>query len=281
MSLVHLHKPSAFKDWRRRRRVEVLHETIRCFEMNEAGLSATAMTNLARWARETHSGDVSCQVLVIEGDALDTVYQLTRTHGKLFACLNMANASYPGGGYTTGCAAQEENMARRTQLHSTFDKSQVEQRGREIVYTEAMCNLISGKSGVVYLSAEPLVCIRGSEEFDAPSLGYKFLPCDQIFPFLELRSAAVNRKKRASSDASEMEKRIEAQFATLVRSGVRYVVFSAFGCGAFGNDPAVVASIYKSTIDRYKASLSVVAFAIFYAGHGESNYDVFKSILDS
>ena len=147
-----------------------------------------------------------------------------------------------------------------------------------------MHDLVSGKNGRVYLSPTPLVCIRGREEYDdTTSLGYAFLPSDQIFPFLELRSAAVDRsrKRKASHarDLSEMEKRVEAQFATLIATGVRHVVLSAFGCGAFENDPSDIAWVYKQAVQRHRASFTVIAFAIFYAGHGEDNYKIFKSFL--
>ena len=286
MSLVPLLQTARIRgDWRRRRRVEVLHETIHCFNQNATGLQQTAGNNLARWAREpTQQADIDCRVVVMQGDMLDAAGQLTRAYGTQFACLNMANATFPGGGYTTGCSAQEENMARRTQLHTVFDESQVVKRGREIVYNDEMHELVSGKSGRVYVSPTPLVCIRGREEYDdTTSLGYAFLPSDLIFPFLELRSAAVDRsRKRKASyarDLSEMEKRVEAQFATLISTGVRHVVLSAFGCGAFKNDPNDIARVYKEAVERHRASFVVIAFAIFYAGHGQDNYKIFKTHL--
>ena len=95
---------------------------------------------------------------------------------------------------------------------------------------------------------------RREEYDDATSLGYAFLPCDQIFPFLELRSAAVDRsrKRKASHarDLSEMEKRVEAQFATLIATGIRHVVLSAFGCGAFKNDPSDIAWVCTQAVER-------------------------------
>ena len=263
----------------------MLHETIRCFNQNALGIQHTAANNLARWAREpTQQADVECRVVVVQGDMLEAAGQLTRAYGTQFACLNMANATFPGGGYTTGCSAQEENMARRTQLHTVFDGSQVVKQGRSVVYNDHMHDLVSGKNGWVYLSPTPLICIRGREEYDdTTSLGYAFLPSDQIFRFLELRSAAVDRsRKRKASyarDLSEMEKRVEAQFATLISTGVRHVVLSAFGCGAFKNDPNDIARVYKEAVERHRASFVVIAFAIFYAGHGQDNYKIFKTHL--
>ena len=93
-----------------------------------------------------------------------------------------------------------------------------------------MHDLVSGKNGRVYVSPTPLVCIRGREEYDdTTSLGYAFLPSDQIFPFLELRSAAVDRSRKRK--------------------------------------------------ERHRAAFTVIAFAIFYAGHGEDNYKIFKAFL--
>ena len=86
-------------------------------------------------------------------------------------------------------------MVRRTQMHYTFDESVVVKKGNNYKYTEEMHELISGAHGRVYLSTEPLICIRGKELGDQPDLGYQLYDDCDIFPFLELRSAAVNLKK--------------------------------------------------------------------------------------
>ena len=40
-----------------------------------------------------------------------------------------------------------------------------------------------------------------------------------------------------------------------------------------------IAWVYKQAIERHRASFIVIAFAIFYAGHGENNYAIVKSLL--
>ena len=40
-----------------------------------------------------------------------------------------------------------------------------------------------------------------------------------------------------------------------------------------------IAWVYKQAVERHRASFTVIAFAIFYAGHGQDNYQIFKSSL--
>ena len=91
---------------------------------------------------------------------------LTREFGETFACLNMANAQCPGGGYVEGCIAQEENMFRRSDCHFSIDQSEMDtKRGS---YVPGMQALLNAADGRVYLDVQrPRVCIRGAED---PSL---------------------------------------------------------------------------------------------------------------
>ena len=179
-----------------------------------------------------------------------------------------------------GCAAQEENIARRTQLHFRFNKTVVDENE---IYRLEMQELISGNNGEVYLSEKPLICMRGREVFERNDLGYEPLSDDEIFPFLELRTAAMDLRNTRRIDweavRENMAARIDAQLNTLHKRGIRHIVLSAFGCGAFGNDPAMVAELYRKALLKYKLSFSVVVFAIFFAGHGENNYEIFNKVL--
>jgi hypothetical protein len=44
---------------------------------------------------------------------------------------------------------------------------------------------------------------------------------------------------------AECSRRVAAQLDTLIDAGVRHAVFGPFGCGAFRNPAAEVASIYR------------------------------------
>ncbi|NDH69729.1 MAG: DUF2263 domain-containing protein, partial [Gammaproteobacteria bacterium] len=274
------------KDPRNRLRQIILFETLRLFEAQSDGLyyHRLARDNLARWAvtaaNKSQKSQSTCVVSVIEGDWGDVTHQLTKEHGVCFAVLNMANAYRPGGGYTSGASAQEENMIRRTDCHFALDRNEMKTRDNKLIYTDRFTDLINGKNGYVYLdTTNPRVCIRGSEKFNAPNLGYELLPNDEIFPFYELRAAAVNLKGREHLyNHHETRKRVAAQLDTLIRHGVRHVVLSAFGCGAFKNPAEEVARAYHEELQlmRRWTHFDVIVFAIFFAGNGPNNFEAFK-----
>ena len=81
-------------------------------------------------------------------------------------------------------------------------------------------------------------------------------------------------------DDAELRKRIAAQLDTCTEAGVRHVVLSAFGCGAFQNPSPIVAGVYKQEVLKRKEHFDVVAFAIFHAGYGPDNFGVFRDIFE-
>ena len=80
-------------------------------------------------------------------------------------------------------------------------------------------------------------------------------------------------------DEHEGRRRIAAQLDTLVDHGVRHVVLSAFGCGAFLNPAPRVARLYREELSKRLDQFSVVAFAIFSSGYGPDNFTPFAAEL--
>lgn len=62
--------------------------------------------------------------------------------------------------------------------------------------------------------------------------------------------------------------------------GADILVLGAFGCGAFQNDPKVVARAYKTALAEFPKVFDQVEFAILLPPTGSVNYDVFKSVFD-
>eukprot|EP00930_Biecheleria_cincta_P018935 TRINITY_DN14598_c0_g1_i4.p1 TRINITY_DN14598_c0_g1~~TRINITY_DN14598_c0_g1_i4.p1 ORF type:complete len:328 (-),score=53.65 TRINITY_DN14598_c0_g1_i4:4-987(-) len=270
-------------------RQKILLETLEAFEKVSptAAYHRLAQANLARWKEDKKMRDEQKDtpkakgpdVRVLAGDWGDVSGRLVKEFGEMFAVLNMANAYGPGGGYADGMVAQEENMFRRTDCHFSLDGTTVNQgSGR---YLPHETDLLNAVNGLVYLDTKhPRVCIRGSEDRSAADLGYRFLDEENIFPFYELRAAAVDLRYGGGFNPGEMRKRIKAQFDTCIDHGVRHVVLSAFGCGAFLNPASEVAKLYKAEIERCADKFDCIAFAIFHAGYGADNYAPFQQVFE-
>lgn len=261
-------------------RRRVLHETIAAFETCAPPdrFHRLADGNLARWSARANGSDTDLRLDVVPGDWGDVAREVTRQYGVCFAVLNMANAHVPGGAYVEGAIAQEENMFRRTDCHFSIRAEDLDETGER--YRDDMTNLLNARIGRVYLdTVTPRVCIRGAEIREAADLGYPWLPDDDVFPFYELRAAARDLRGGAQFDEGDARRRIAAQLDTLRAHGIRHVVLSAFGCGAFRNPAPTVARIYREEIAERERDFSVITFAIFAAGYGPDNYTPFRSVL--
>ena len=275
------------------KRRDILRETISELESNYENYNSKAFQNLKKWSNKPQEGNTkklsSISVEVYEGDWGVVTQYLTKRYGKCFAVLNMANSQVPGGGYIEGMVAQEENMFRRTDCHFSIRPEHTENFGN---YKKEWTDLINGANGKVYLDTKnPRICVRDFEAIDEENLGYQWLPDEDIFPFYEMRSAAVDLRaglefnpefdidKGISFDQKECEKRIVAQFETLKHANIKHVVLGAHGCGAFLNPTEKVAETYNKVINRYKDYFINISFAIFNAGYGPDNFTPFSKII--
>ncbi|PRQ03400.1 hypothetical protein ENSA5_16060 [Enhygromyxa salina] len=261
------------------RRREVLRETVAAFERADPPdrFHQLAQANLARWAK-TASPAPASPVQVLPGDWGEVTASLTQAHGSCFAVLNMANAYVPGGGYVEGSPAQEENMFRRTDCHFAVDGSQFDPRTEH--YRAKITALLNAEGGRVMLdTARPRVCVRGPEDRARGDLGYAWLAPDEVFPFYELRAAALDLRDGSPFDPERAAARIHAQLDTLIDAGVRHAVLSAFGCGAFRNPADQVAGLYGDALREREGAFDCLAFAIFHPGYGPDNFTPFAEAL--
>jgi uncharacterized protein (TIGR02452 family) len=118
---------------------------------------------------------------------------------------------------------------------------------------------------------------RRAEQRERADLGYAWLAQPAIFPFYELRAAATDLRDGSPFSAPEMRRRIAAQLDTLRAHGLRHAVLGAFGCGAFQNPAAQVATLYREEIARRTDDFTRIVFAVFHAGYGPDNFQPFAA----
>ncbi len=266
-----------FDGHRHRQRRAVLRDTLARLEGDgRARMHDLARRNLARWAEGARGRGAApgLRVRVIASDWGEATLRATMATGICHAALNMANAWLPGGRYIEGTGAQEENLFRRTDCHFTIDDTVRDPRTDR--YHPTITALLNAEGGRVMLDASrPRVCIRGPEDSARQDLGYALLPEDEVFPFHELRAAAINCA-RQRFDKDEAGRRVKAQLDTLRDAGLTHAILSAFGCGAFMNPPEIVSRLYRTELEKDDRGLREVTFAIFDPGWETGNFKAFE-----
>ena len=75
------------------------------------------------------------------------------------------------------------------------------------------------------------------------------------------------------------ERRGQQILSAAVANGAQVIILGAFGCGAFKNDPAVVAQAYANILPEYLHYFRTIEFAVYCRPHDDSNYRAFKEII--
>ena len=169
--------------------------------------------------------------------------------------LNMASNYVPGGGVRKGCAAQEEELFRRSNyyrhLHSKYYP------------LEEMWNVIS--EGVVYyrLGAESNYELM------------KFPTKIDCIAAAALRHPTLDRTGMRFYDKKEADlfkDKIRMLFYSSYKHGNDCLILSAWGCGAFGCPTEHVARLFKEVIEEKQGCFKKIVFAIF----DDDNFQRFK-----
>ena len=196
--------------------------------------------------------------------------------------LNFASSTNPGGGVTKGSTAQEECLCRCSNLYLTLYQ---EKCIREYynVNKKYMSNI--GSDAIIY--SRNVYVFKDKD--------YNMLPVEDRFYVDVLTCAAPNLRENPrnqyNSDASEEKltltdeelynihvKRARNILNVAIKNEDDYLILGAFGCGAFRNNPEIVAKAYKDVLQDYMYCFKVIDFAII-DGKYSNNYEIFKRIL--
>ena len=209
----------------------------------------------------------------------------TYTSSKV-AVLNFASASHPGGGVTTGAGAQEESICRCSTLHFCLTDPKMEKlfyephwhqkkslHNDDCIYTPEVTVFKTDTSAPQMLdeanwyNVDVITCA-------APNLGN-----------FECRNGSLIDKysKESISDEGLKQlhvKRLHRILDIAILNKVENIVLGAFGCGAFMNDPRIVAEATAETIKDYLHAFKNIEFAVFCRPGFEQNYKEFCKLRD-
>ena len=75
------------------------------------------------------------------------------------------------------------------------------------------------------------------------------------------------------------ETRIRHMLTVVAHHGAEIFITGAFGCGAFQNNPEIVAEAYKKILPEFDGFFKEVVFAIYCRPQETINFDTFRRIL--
>jgi len=208
------------------------------------------------------------KIEVAEGDCLYAAQRLLHENeGEPVGVLNMANENHPGGGWKHGAGAQEENLHRRTDLCDHLsDHRDLKSWHEKVPYPLP-------HDGGVFSSD---VCVfRGSEADGYPFLKEPYFV--SVLTVAAVNKPAINHKTgdMESADEDRTAMRILLMLQMAKDNGVRHLVLSAFGCGAFRNPPRHVARLFKWALHlpEFREAFGTICFAIIEDHNSKSGPD--------
>lgn len=225
------------------------------------------------------------EISVVRQRTLEAAVSIRQKYSDLkIAVHNFASATNPGGGVTHGSRAQEEALCRCSTLYPVLNTEKNWKR----YYT------INRKRGdalhddACIYSPEIIIC---KSDTDKPAR----LPREDWDVVDVLTIAAPNLRERPNnlynpgkdkpaqiSDEKLFaihETRLQHMFTVAAHHGAEIFITGAFGCGAFRNNPEVVARAYKKIIAEFDGYFKEIIFAIYCRPHETQNLDAFKRIL--
>lgn len=193
--------------------------------------------------------------------------------------LNFASATNPGGGVTKGSNAQEECLCRCSTLYEclnyneSWNKFYTPHRNGlsvlhndDIIYTpnvyiiksDAYTNLYQPKVVNVITCAAPNLRETPANAYNHEAGEGVKISNERMFELHKQRASKI--------------------MCVAAENGNTNLILGAFGCGAFRNDPKIVAEAYKAALMDYGYMFDTIEFAVF-CGKDDTNYNVFKSVL--
>lgn len=210
---------------------------------------------------------------VIDSGTVGAVISLQGHCHKDILFLNFASSKHPGGGVRGGARAQEETVCRQTTLLTSLESEAA------AAYYKKHRKLNSNLATDAMLLSPRVQVLRNEN--------YEWIGDSYNGPVIvgALTCAAPHLFRNGKETEEELKElyyqRILGMLCVAIKYGYRNLVLGAWGCGAFHNDPELVADAFcralltvRNVYCGGKDPFEIVFFAI--PGNGTKNYQAFK-----
>ena len=198
---------------------------------------------------------------------------------------NFASATNPGGGVTKGSSAQEECLCRCSTLYFNLNTSEMwsgfyaQHRSAQNPIHNDDCIYTPAVTVFKTDTAEPKM--MPEKDWFKVNVVTCAAPNLRLQPSNAMNSGDGNQRvKMSDRELYELHvKRLGRIMDVAVAGGNEVIILGAFGCGAFENDPEVVARAAKCVVEKYRDCFETIEFAIYCSPRDERNYRIFERII--
>ena len=204
--------------------------------------------------------------------------------GRMRTCAhNFASATNPGGGVVNGSSAQEESLCRCSTLYFNLNVREMwdgfytpHREAHDPLHND---DLIYTPGVVVFKSDTAYPRTLDESEWKTLDVVTCAAPNLRERPSNRMNSGDGDERVEISSQDLQTlhERRLRRILDVTAANGAEAIVLGAFGCGAFRNDPNVVAAAAKAVIGDYLHAFRVIEFAVYCRPGDTANYDAFAA----
>ncbi len=229
------------------------------------------LENIAKQMPETLASATTydSEIEVIAQDSLVAASEM----GENTLVLNFACATKPGGQFEKGDSNQESDLCRKSTLYASLtsdtarDFYELNKYSGGNVYTD-------------FILLSPTVTVFANDSFN---------PLETQFKTAVISASAILLKDSAAMLPSDYisyisKRRIRNILNVAIMNGYTKLVLGAWGCGAAGHDPAIMAESFRSILkdEEYKKYFEKIKFAIYTKTPEKNiNYNTFKNAFSS
>lgn len=202
------------------------------------------------------------------------------------AVLNFASASHPCGGVTTGAGAQEESICRCSTLHPCLLAPKMEKLFYEPHWHQKNalhdddCIYTPGVTVIKTDTSAPELL----DESDWYNVDVITCAAPNLRNFERKKELLVDKYGCGSITDEGLKqlhiKRLRRILDIAILNNAESIILGAFGCGAFMNDPRIVADATAEAIKDYLHAFKNIEFAVFCRPGFEQNYKEFCKLRE-